>query len=445
MSHFNNFPASNFMTDFEIVEIGNEQRRRDAAARIQEEAKDAARQQQEAEHGIIDDQIVMNMLLNLAFPYDIGRMAVPINPLSTTPDEENRPKQELIAIELEAAINTNNDNTNSSSNDSMYSVNSRTTSGSSFHGFSTVSDEGSNEMALCGEQQPLRVRNNDTNFLILINDLNKTRHGNKRTVVSSVSPGYGNILDNDYFLCHICHYSSNIITDWEYWTNEHPFIKNVGAMFHHLLQDHCEKPQGKKQLTGGAESYLSAIVEDIKTRMPAPLLQTKTSLPKASSTSCLETAWRSNQPELTKDSVNKYVFDDKFCKGHIKLVPIDGIEYWYDLANSMYCTCNFKIMNQNESIGQAGPTLILDQDLSVAPIPSFFNLTRRSIIQTHRTLLCSRIISMPAPAKFPHRAYKPSQPKTRSETRQEGRPSKQSQPGQPGQPNQQGKPSKPGK
>ena len=53
------------MTDFEIVEIGNEQRRRDAAARIQEEAKDAARQQQEAEHDIIDDQIVMNMLLNL--------------------------------------------------------------------------------------------------------------------------------------------------------------------------------------------------------------------------------------------------------------------------------------------------------------------------------------------------------------------------------------------
>ena len=31
MNDFRNFPASNFMTDFEIVEIGNERRRREAA------------------------------------------------------------------------------------------------------------------------------------------------------------------------------------------------------------------------------------------------------------------------------------------------------------------------------------------------------------------------------------------------------------------------------
>ena len=50
MSYFRNFPASEFMTDFEIVEIGNERMRLEAAARKQEEVEAAARQQQEAEH-----------------------------------------------------------------------------------------------------------------------------------------------------------------------------------------------------------------------------------------------------------------------------------------------------------------------------------------------------------------------------------------------------------
>ena len=326
------------MIDFEIVEICNEQRRREAATMEQEEAEAAARQQQETEHDIIDNQLVINMLLNFAFPNNRERLPMPITPLPTTPDEENEPDQELIVIELEAAINTRVDNSNS--NASMYSTDSRTTSGSSCHGFSTVSDEGSTEEAMCKKKQPLQFQNNDLDFLNLINHLNRTRNGNKNTVVSSVSPSYGNILNNDHFLCHICHFSSNTITKWRYGTNEHLFIKNVGAMFQHLHRIHCDTPKGEKQLTGGAESYLEAIVEDIKTRRPAPLLQRKTSLPKASSTSCLETAWRSNQPELTKESVNKYVFDDSFCKGHIKLVPIDGIEYWYDLANSVYCTCN---------------------------------------------------------------------------------------------------------
>jgi hypothetical protein len=230
----------------------------------------------------------------------------------------------------------------------------------------TVSEEGSNEETIC-EKKLIQVRNNDLDFLNLINHLNRKRNGNKNTVVSSVSPSHGNILNNDNFLCHICHFSSNTIDEWRYGTNEHPFIKNAGAMFQHLLRMHCNQRKGEQQLTGGAENYLASIVEDIKTRRPAPLLQRKTSLPKASSTSCLETAWRSNQPELTKESVNKYVFDDSFCKGHIKLVPIDGIEYWYDLANSVYCTCNGRIMNHNRSMAHPGPTLILDQSLSFAP------------------------------------------------------------------------------
>ena len=358
------------MTDFEIVEIGNEQRRHEAAIMAQEEAEAAQRQLQEEVHDIIDTHLVIAMLLNSIFPNNRERLPMPITPLPTTQDEENELDQELIAIQL------------SSSNDSMYSADSKPTSGSSCHGFLTVSEEGSNEETIC-EKKLIQVRNNDLDFLNLINHLNRKRNGNKNTVVSSVSPSYGNILNNDHFLCHICHFSSNTIDEWRYGTNEHPFIKNAGAMFQHLLRMHCNQRKGEQQLTGGAENYLASIVEDIKTRRPAPLLQRKTSLPKASSTSCLETAWRSNQPELTKESVNKYVFDDNFCKGHIKLVPIQGIEYWYDLANSVYCTCNGRVMNLTRSRTHLGPILILDQNLSIGPTPSFFNQTRRSVIQTH--------------------------------------------------------------
>jgi hypothetical protein len=62
------------------------------------------------------------------------------------------------------------------------------------------------------------------------------------------------------------------------------------------------------------------------------------------------------------------------------------------------------------------------------PIPSLFNQTRRSVIQTHRTLLCSRKIFMPAPAEIPHPTYQPSRPKTRSKTHKESQPGQLSQP-----------------
>ena len=101
------------MTDFEIVEIGNEQRRHEAAIMAQEEAEAAQRQLQEEVHDIIDTHLVIAMLLNSIFPNNRERLPMPITPLPTTQDEENELDQELIAIQL------------SSSNNSMYSADSK--------------------------------------------------------------------------------------------------------------------------------------------------------------------------------------------------------------------------------------------------------------------------------------------------------------------------------
>ena len=76
-----------------------------------------------------------------------------------------------------------------------------------------------------------------------------------------------------------------------------------------------------------------------------PLLQTKTSIPKSPSTSCLNTTWKSNQSEITKNIVNTYYVQEhstqndppiKPCKGHARLIATKGIEYELDLANSVF-------------------------------------------------------------------------------------------------------------
>ena len=69
------------MTDFEIVEIGNEQRRHEAAIMAQEEAEAAQRQLQEEVHDIIDTHLVIAMLLNSIFPNNVSKLWVLVDSL----------------------------------------------------------------------------------------------------------------------------------------------------------------------------------------------------------------------------------------------------------------------------------------------------------------------------------------------------------------------------
>ena len=86
----------------------------------------------------------------------------------------------------------------------------------------------------------------------------------------------------------------------------------------------------------------------------------------------------------------------------------------------------------------------------IPPIPLFCKQNKQSIIQTHRTFLCSYIISMASPGNFPYRTYPPGRPATRSLTRKEspqgepGQPQQPKQPNQPGEQEQQGKQEKRG-
>jgi hypothetical protein len=83
----------------------------------------------------------------------------------------------------------------------------------------------------------------------------------------------------------------------------------------------------------------------------------------------------------------------------------------------------------------------------IPPIPLFCKQNKQSIIQTHRTFLCSYLISMASPGTFPYRTYLPGRPKTRSLTQNEGpqsEPAQPNQPNQPGEQEQRGKQGKPG-
>ena len=123
--------------------------------------------------------------------------------------------------------------------------------------------------------------------------------------------------------------------------------------------------------------------------------------------------------------------------GHVKIIPTQGLEYENDLANSVYCSCKTRTINYDDSVNYPGPMLILDQDLSLASTPSFFNQNKKSIIHSHRTLKCPFKIHMEQPRKIHHFSYKPEKPKTRSMTTKDdlhdhpNNPSTQHQPAHP--------------
>ena len=66
------------------------------------------------------------------------------------------------------------------------------------------------------------------------------------------------------------------------------------------------------------------------------------SLPKAPSTSCLNSTWKSNQTNLTLNLSQAYDFQNhtKGCNGHLKWKATEGKTYKMELADTVYCSCN---------------------------------------------------------------------------------------------------------
>jgi hypothetical protein len=214
-------------------------------------------------------------------------------------------------------------------------------------------------------------------------------------------------------------------------------------MFHHLLRDHCNKTGKQRQLTEKVEKYLKEIWKEFEADKKIPFLQTFTSIPKAASTSCLKSTWKSNQTYLNKERFNRYVFDSKYCKGHIKPVPMEGLEHW-DLADTVYCPCVARKKKIIQKMEDSTTICMMKQNLAIQPIPLFCKRHKQSIIQTRRTFFCSYLIPMERPesrSSYPFRTYPTGRPTTRSLLQNRDTLINQALPGQPdqpGQPNHQG-------
>ena len=228
----------------------------------------------------------------------------------------------------------------------------------------------------------------------------------------------------------MCHSLPKHGDEWEKDKNEYPFVRNIGSIWKHISINHCNiEPEENRQLHKKVEKYVLFQYNELRTNPHNQLLQMKTSIPKSLSTSCIRTAWKSNQTEITKEVVNTYFFHKK-CGGHRKLFYTKGVVYNHDLAISMYCSCNAKLFPKKKLEKYAKPLLVQSGnedniESSDSEIHTFFNRETMSIFgvnsihQIHATFIVPYKIPMKLPPKLPK--YKPGKverPATRSITKE---------------------------
>ena len=88
-------------------------------------------------------------------------------------------------------------------------------------------------------------------------------------------------------------------------------------------------------------NYIAMINKDIDQNI-SKMFCFEDSIPKASSTSCLNSTWKSNQTDLTLHLSQAYDFQHytNGCNGHLKWKAVEGKAYELDLADTVYCSCN---------------------------------------------------------------------------------------------------------
>ena len=275
--------------------------------------------------------------------------------------------------------------------------------------------------------KPLRI--NDTSFLDKLNNYNKTSNANSRYIISSVRPSGSNPSIQDHFLCHLCHSLPKIGPLpkegllWKRDTHEHPFARNIASIFRHLSIHHCNRPKIDRQINANAEHYiLTRKIEHIKCPNTS-LFHTTTSIPKAFSTSCLNTAWKSNQTEITQPFANAYYLSG-ICPGHTKKVDTKGVAYVNDLANSVYCSCNaiprqfsektlaFLLSDIRAGTRSRPMPLYYHDDkkaeITEDTVQTFFNLEKTSIHHSHPIFVCKYKYYMTIPKPISEkRIFKP--------------------------------------
>ena len=161
-------------------------------------------------------------------------------------------------------------------------------------------------------------------------------------------------------------------------------------------------------MSDSAEIYLGLIKQDLAN--PDHWIRT---IPKSSSTSCLEVLWKTNQQDQTE--VENHCFEESYCLSHTKPKINSGLTYTLDLANTVYCICQVNPNMTASANDISTPPLMPDPEISMGPTPTFIGMAKKAFIKTHRTLLRSPIIQSAQPAPIP--AYS-----TRRRTRLGGEP-----------------------
>ena len=374
-----NFPATSNMTDFEIVEMENE--------RIQ---TIRTRMRQGINRGnnieMVNDGINgmnMNIILqdlDVEYQYDNllpqqravrfvdqviphriqGQMPIPDPSLpnitmsnyersdSSNDSSENSVERTFTSYTIEKEsekeeqnqLECEHNDTSASIYASFHSVNS----GNSSNSVSTLSPTVTKDNGII-HNPPLTIRCNDITFIGNINNYNK------RYVLSSMNPSYACSRDHNYFICHTCHAFPTQGSSRDKGltsNNDHHFVRNIKAIIQHIRINHCKDKGEDKQLTWNTERYVLSKTRELG-NPTMPLLQMMTSIPKSTSTSCLNTTWKSNQTDITKYLINSYYISPnptrlnpclRRCGGHATLIHTKGLAYTLDLADSIYCSCN---------------------------------------------------------------------------------------------------------
>ena len=257
-----------------------------------------------------------------------------------------------------------------------------------------------------------KIRNNDTHFVNIFNLMSNTG-----PIISAVSPNFSASYINDYFVCHLCHSDSKQNQQWnEKVPDLHPCIRTVAGMFIHLYQEHCQKQGIDAELSVQCEKFVEKQISCLQYGYSNPLFNTKESIPKSASTSMMDNSWTSKDSWASKGSKMqitnlrkdmKHVFDDTECSGHSVIQMSKDAEF-YDLAHSIYCTCDKKKLDEK------APKLADTVPHKVPPLSMF-----QALHKTQRTLLGSSPIKGPPIPNLPHKTHPVSRPTTRSQTSKE--------------------------
>ena len=460
MSHWKNFPASDSMTEFEIVVVQNER----ARWRRERMGQQQVSSDSETHYENAEDALVTNILLK-ADPAHVPVLLTPIHPtpsptpgLDVTSNQEepslSRDNQdEILSLSVTSNEDDNdvydqehshqltqmelnmvsNDTSSSGSYQSVHSSHTPTKKNSSSEEMPihtiTEKDQHNHKVAM-----PIPFHGNSTMFMTDINKMNVNKK-TRTTLISAVRPSF-HCPQNEFFICHVCHRKPKQIKIVEdLWNrkiennnnlgDEISFPYNLRGIIDHLTNHHCLTHEDKsRDMIVAVAIYIDMVNKDIE-MFSSPMFHFENSIPKASSTSCLHVSWKTDQPELTKALAHKYNFHDhtSYCAGHPKSsapkqTDFKDSEFELDLANTVYCSCSAPTIDLEIMDRPSKPVAeeIFDLKLNVSQETTFFNQERKSIKQSHKAILCHFKIQQPLP-KFEPRTYQPAKPITRKDTR----------------------------